>query len=42
MSLPALTATGATLRVAPAQVGLTMSLFMLGFGRRSNASRGMW
>ena len=31
MSLPALTATGATLRVAPAQVGLTMSLFMLGF-----------
>ena len=31
MSLPALTATAATLRVAPAQVGLTMSLFMLGF-----------
>jgi MFS transporter, DHA1 family, multidrug resistance protein len=31
MSLPALTATGATLHVAPAQVGLTMSLFMLGF-----------
>src|ERR1700722_9073917 len=31
MSLPALTATGATLRVAPAQDGLTMSLFMLGF-----------
>lgn len=31
MSLPALTATGATLRVAPAQLGLTMSLFMLGF-----------
>jgi MFS transporter, DHA1 family, multidrug resistance protein len=31
MSLPALSATAATLRVAPAQVGLTMSLFMLGF-----------
>jgi len=31
MSLPALTATGAALHVAPAQVGLTMSLFMLGF-----------
>jgi DHA1 family bicyclomycin/chloramphenicol resistance-like MFS transporter len=31
MSLPALTATGATLHVAPAQVGLAMSLFMLGF-----------
>ena len=31
MSLPALTATGAALRVAPAQAGLTMSLFMLGF-----------
>lgn len=31
MSLPALSATGATLHVAPAQVGLTMSLFMLGF-----------
>jgi MFS transporter, DHA1 family, multidrug resistance protein len=33
MSLPALTATGAALRVAPAQAGLTMSLFMLGFAR---------
>src|SRR5260370_40613699 len=31
MSLPALTATGAALRVAPARAGLTMSLFMLGF-----------
>jgi MFS transporter, DHA1 family, multidrug resistance protein len=31
MSLPALTATGATLRVAPAQVGLMMRVFMLGF-----------
>src|SRR5258708_7632104 len=31
MSLPALTATGAALGVAPAQAGLTMSLFMLGF-----------
>jgi DHA1 family bicyclomycin/chloramphenicol resistance-like MFS transporter len=31
MSLPALTATGAALRVAPAQAGLMMSLFMLGF-----------
>ncbi len=31
MSLPALTATGAALHVAPARVGLTMSLFMLGF-----------
>src|SRR3982075_1117230 len=30
MSLPALTATGAALRVAPAQAGLMMSLFMLG------------
>ena len=31
MSLPAFTATGAALRVAPAQAGLMMSLFMLGF-----------
>ena len=31
MSLPALTATGAALGVAPAQAGLMMSLFMLGF-----------
>jgi DHA1 family bicyclomycin/chloramphenicol resistance-like MFS transporter len=31
MSLPALTATGAALRVAPAKAGLMMSLFMLGF-----------
>ena len=31
MSLPALTATGAALGVAPAQAGLTMSVFMLGF-----------
>jgi DHA1 family bicyclomycin/chloramphenicol resistance-like MFS transporter len=31
MSLPALTATGAALRVAPARAGLMMSLFMLGF-----------
>jgi DHA1 family bicyclomycin/chloramphenicol resistance-like MFS transporter len=31
MSLPALTATGASLGVAPARAGLTMSLFMLGF-----------
>jgi DHA1 family bicyclomycin/chloramphenicol resistance-like MFS transporter len=31
MSLPALTETGAALRVAPAQAGLMMSLFMLGF-----------
>lgn len=31
MSLPALTATGAALHVAPAQAGLMMSLFMLGF-----------
>ena len=31
MSLPALTATGATLHVAPARAGLTMRLFMLGF-----------
>src|SRR5712664_638088 len=31
MSLPALTETGAALGVAPAQAGLMMSLFMLGF-----------
>ncbi len=31
MSLPALTATGASLRVPPAQADLMMSLFMLGF-----------
>ena len=31
ISLPALTATGAALRVAPAQAGMMMSLFMLGF-----------
>ena len=31
VSLPALTATGAALGVAPAQAGLMMSLFMLGF-----------
>jgi DHA1 family bicyclomycin/chloramphenicol resistance-like MFS transporter len=31
MSLPAITVTGAALHVAPAQVGSTMSLFMLGF-----------
>jgi DHA1 family bicyclomycin/chloramphenicol resistance-like MFS transporter len=31
MSLPALTATGAALRVAPAQAGLMISLFMFGF-----------
>jgi MFS transporter, DHA1 family, multidrug resistance protein len=31
MSLPALTATGAAPGVAPAQAGLTMSVFMLGF-----------
>ena len=31
VSLPALTATGASLGVAPARVGQTMSLFMLGF-----------
>ncbi len=31
MSLPALTAMGAALHVAPAQAGLMMSLFMLGF-----------
>jgi DHA1 family bicyclomycin/chloramphenicol resistance-like MFS transporter len=31
MSLPALTAIGAALHVAPAQAGLMMSLFMLGF-----------
>ena len=31
MSLPALTATGAALHVAPARAGLMMSLFMLGF-----------
>ena len=31
MSLPALTATGAALHVAPAQAGLMMSLFMIGF-----------
>src|ERR1700736_736512 len=31
MSLPALTAMGAALHVAPARAGLTMSLFMLGF-----------
>ncbi len=31
MSLPALIATGAALGVAPAQAGLMMSLFMLGF-----------
>jgi DHA1 family bicyclomycin/chloramphenicol resistance-like MFS transporter len=31
MSLPALTETGTALRVAPAQAGLMMSLFMLGF-----------
>jgi DHA1 family bicyclomycin/chloramphenicol resistance-like MFS transporter len=30
-SLPALTAIGAALRVTPAEAGLTMSLFMLGF-----------
>jgi MFS family permease len=37
MSLPALTAMGAALHVAPAQAGLMMSLFMLGFAvaRRS-------
>ena len=32
MSLPALTATGAALGVAPARAGLTMSFFMVGFG----------
>jgi MFS transporter, DHA1 family, multidrug resistance protein len=31
MSLPALTAMGAALGVAPAQAGLMMSLFMVGF-----------
>src|ERR1700738_83063 len=31
MTLPALTAMGAALRVTPAQAGLMMSLFMLGF-----------
>ena len=31
MSLPALTATGAALAVAPARAGMMMSLFMLGF-----------
>src|SRR5258705_10054726 len=31
MSLPALTVMGAALHVAPAQAGLMMSLFMLGF-----------
>jgi DHA1 family bicyclomycin/chloramphenicol resistance-like MFS transporter len=31
MSLPALSATGAALQVSPAQAGLTMSLFMIGF-----------
>jgi MFS transporter, DHA1 family, multidrug resistance protein len=31
MSLPALTATGTALGVAPAQAGLTISMFMLGF-----------
>ena len=31
MSLPALTAMGAALHVAPAQAGLMMSLLMLGF-----------
>jgi MFS transporter, DHA1 family, multidrug resistance protein len=31
MNLPALTATGAALHVGPAQAGLMMSLFMLGF-----------
>jgi MFS transporter, DHA1 family, multidrug resistance protein len=31
MSLPALSATGAALGVPPAQAGLTMSMFMLGF-----------
>jgi MFS transporter, DHA1 family, multidrug resistance protein len=31
MSLPSLTATAAALGAAPAQVGLMMSLFMLGF-----------
>jgi len=31
MSLPALTAMGAALHVAPARAGLMMSLFMLGF-----------
>jgi DHA1 family bicyclomycin/chloramphenicol resistance-like MFS transporter len=31
MSLPALTATGAALRVRPAEAGLMMSLFMVGF-----------
>src|SRR5262245_63731688 len=31
MSLPALTATGAALRVPPAQAGQMMSVFMLGF-----------
>ncbi len=35
MSLPALTAMGAALGVAPAQAGLMMSLFMLGFARRA-------
>src|SRR5262249_23831220 len=39
MSLPALTATGAALRVAPAQAGLMMSLFMLdGHMRRQDRS----
>ena len=32
MSLPALTATGAALRVPPERVGMMMSVFMLGFG----------
>jgi DHA1 family bicyclomycin/chloramphenicol resistance-like MFS transporter len=31
MSLPALIATGASLHVAPAEAGLTMSVFMIGF-----------
>jgi DHA1 family bicyclomycin/chloramphenicol resistance-like MFS transporter len=31
MSLPALTATGAALDVFPAQAGMMMSLFLLGF-----------
>jgi hypothetical protein len=35
MSLPALTARGAALGVAPAQAGMMMSLFMLGFAPRA-------
>ena len=31
MSLPAITETAASLRVAPARAGLMMSLFMVGF-----------